>query len=173
MLKILKWLMFLLGFIWCSPVTLLSLMFYQGPLVIWGWFGQKQVEKIIWRWRTDFAIVWDIANVSRFYKVMSGFFGNVVGANVTVTDIPNEDSDPWWLEAFIHELRHVVQNYVLGVFFFPLYILFSAFIWLFLKDKHAHIDNPFERDARKKAGQPVEIPREQWYEGPNDRNPWW
>jgi hypothetical protein len=130
------------------------------------------VEKVVWR-KADLAIVWDIDNESRFFKVMDGWFGNVVGAHVTVTDIPDAEADPQWHVVFVHELGHVIQNYIFGVFFFPVYIAHSVVIWAFHKDKHMHLDNFFERWARRRAGQPVEIPREQWYDGKSDRNPWW
>jgi len=159
---------YLLGFIWCSPVTILSLMFYQGPLYLMG-----MVEKVEWRWKTDWVILWDIDNESKFFQVMRGWFGNVVGANITVTDVPDSDDEQWMVKALLHELWHVFQNYILGIFFFVAYVGHSGFIWAFQKEKHMHLDNFLERWARWKAGQPVEIPRSQWPDGPNDQCPWW
>ena len=52
-----------------------------------------------------------------------------------------------------HELEHCRQQFYLGLFFYPAYILSSLFIRLFLRKKHFYYDNPFEVAARRAAGQ--------------------
>lgn len=81
--------------------------------------------------------------------------------------------DAWLARTLVHEGTHCWQWAFLGLMQPILYILFSAFIWAFLKNKHAYLDNPFERQARRRAGQQVDIPKEKWSWGPNDRWPWW
>lgn len=90
-------------------------------------------------------------------------------------DLPKEEGSDYkrWTRSVLHELRHCIQQFVLGVWFYPCYIIDSMFIWVFIKDKHAYIDNTFERDARDYAGQRVNIPKDEWMHGPDDRWPWW
>jgi hypothetical protein len=84
-------------------------------------------------------------------------------------DIPDKYIDGVISHEFDHE--HKWENW--GIFFTPAYWGATIFIWLFQKNKHAYLDNPFERSARKAAGELVDIPRERWMDGPNDRFPWW
>ena len=49
-----------------------------------------------------------------------------------------------------HEMVHIEQYERWGPAFVPAYLLFSARLWLAGKD--AYRDNPFEREAYKKAG---------------------
>lgn len=69
-----------------------------------------------------------------------------------------------------HEMEHCRQQFYAGIFLYPIYILISAFIWVFMPSKSAYLHNPFEVAARKAAGQPVEVPKER-YAG--NRWPWW
>jgi len=73
----------------------------------------------------------------------------------------------------LHERQHAVQNFYGGIFHWMLYLGHSVFIFIFQKDKHAYADNWFERDARRAAGQKVDLTRDEWYWGPDDRWPWW
>ena len=71
-----------------------------------------------------------------------------------------------------HENRHNLQFFILGLLGYVAYVAHTAFIFFFQKDKHSYLDNWFERDARRAAGQKVDIPRGEWNWGPNDRFPW-
>jgi len=71
-----------------------------------------------------------------------------------------------------HEGRHSYIWFFLGGWGYVLYVLESVRIFLFCPNKHTHIDNRFEIDARRYAGQRVEIPRSDWPDGPDDRVPW-
>lgn len=73
----------------------------------------------------------------------------------------------------LHERRHSDQVFLFGVLQPILYVLSTLVIYLFFWNLHAYLDNPFERDARRHAGQQVDIPRSEWMHGPNDRFPWW
>jgi hypothetical protein len=87
-----------------------------------------------------------------------------------------EDSDcrSAWLERTIkHEKAHCWQWLALGLLFPVSYYIHALFILLFRKDKHAYLDCWAERAARKHAGQKVDIPKEEWPQGPADRWPWW
>jgi hypothetical protein len=173
MLDTICWkILFALGFIWASPMTLLSCIFFNLPMLIFT----NTFESVKWRWREDFAITWDVANESKFFKkAMDGWWGFVFGANIVVVDMPEkytEPRQPRYIAALKHELMHVYQCYIFGILTIPIYGLNSIGIWLFTK-KHAHADNIMEIWARKYAGQKVDRPPETWRDGPNDRWPWW
>lgn len=168
------------GFIWALPASILGWIFFCIPSWRKGVFSDIWINKYL-------CITWEIDKGSDFYKeYMVGWFGFSVGCNRVVVDIalptreaaegivigeiPEDHPDYIQMK---HELKHVFQNYTWGVFFFPFYILMTCFIWLFLKDKHAYLDNPFEVEARRFAGQKVFIPRDEWVAGVDDRFPWW
>lgn len=159
--------LYALGFLIASPLTFLSWVFFFRPHRNRGTFERVRVTKRL-------AIIWDVDNESKFYKqAMSGWYGFVLGANICVVDVPSKDT-PWWEKHLKHEEKgHVIQQYIFGVLFIPLYALFTGFIWLFLRSKHSYLDNPFERWARRVAGQKINIPKEEWPNGPNDRFPFW
>jgi hypothetical protein len=81
--------------------------------------------------------------------------------------------DAWVARTIVHEGAHCWQFLILGLLQPVLYLGHSVFILIFQKSKHPYLDNWFERAARKKAGQRVDIPRTEWPQGPRDRWPWW
>jgi hypothetical protein len=52
-----------------------------------------------------------------------------------------------------HEHVHVRQAERWGPLFIPAYLLASAAIWLLRPGGDAYLDNPFERQARREAGE--------------------
>lgn len=155
-----------LGFLWAFPLTFLSWLFFFWPHHEKGTWERVRMGK-------DLAIIWDADNESKFFKeAMDGWYGFVLGANVCVVDVPRDDQEKMQKQ-MAHEKGHVTQYFIFGVLFFPLYFLFTGVLWLFFRKRHAYLDNPFERWARRVAGQPVDIPRGEWPDGPNDRFPWW
>ena len=72
----------------------------------------------------------------------------------------------------LHELEHCRQQFYAGVFFYPFYLVMAVVIWLFVPGQHAYLDNPFERAARRAAGQPVDVAPTGGWVG-RDRWPWW
>lgn len=167
------------GFIWALPMSLLTWIFFCIPHLCRETFCSVWIDEHL-------CITWEIDKRSEFYEeAMEGWFGFVLGCNRIVVDIdfPTKEvsgvnigslyrDHPHYMK-MQHELRHVLQNYMWGFLFYPAYILDSFYLWLFKRNKHAYLDNYFERDARKFAGQKVDIPREEWPEGPYDRWPWW
>lgn len=102
-----------------------------------------------------------------FKKVFTDrqFSGFSMGNTIWMSDNPSA-----YTEA--HEAEHCRQSYILGIFFLPVYLGNSLYIYFFQKDKHSYYDNYFEKKAREAAGQQVEIPREQW-NNPKDRWIFW
>ncbi len=167
-----KKLLYLLGFLWLLPMTMLIWTFYILPL-LW-----KDLKFVGW---ADFLIPhFQVKSKKSWYARMWRDWWGWSGPCVIITADISEDLQGWSLTLIKeiiqttvkHELRHCKQQFVFGPLHYPLYFLSSVYLWLFRKDKHAYIDNPFEKDARKSAGQTVDIPREQWGK-PDDRWPWW
>lgn len=158
----------LLGFVWLLPATIPFWLFYLFPLMLsgnirfsgWEGFGIARfvlVGRSGWYWR--------------LWRGWVGFGGPCCLIHKPMSD------GPVLRRTIAHERRHCLQHFVFGPFFFPAYLLCSAAIWVYGTvtdaDVHAYLDNPFELDARKAAGQPVTIPRDHWPHGRNDRLPWW
>ena len=88
-------------------------------------------------------------------------------------DRPSRWDDEWVGRTIVHEGTHNIQTAIFGLMKFLLDLIFMGFIFLFLKKKHPYLDNPFERQARRRAGQQVDVDPEDWPQGRNDRWPWW
>ena len=161
---------FVPGFIWALIPSLLSWIFFCIPYWLRGVLGSVKTFESV-EVQEDLSIIWDINNKSPFFEKMKGWYGFTAGCNIVVVDVPKKDFCT--LKKYLdHETGHVYQNYLFGIFFYPAYILITCYLWLFRKDKHAYLDNWFERQARAFAKQEVDIPKERWPEG-SDRWPWW
>jgi len=153
-----------LGFLFVLPVSIFGFLLFLLLLVT------RQIEKV--KIGTDFVCVVDMLNNGWFFKRVfwnRGWVGYSIGCYVFVKDINVYRLN----RTLAHEKRHCYQQYVLGVLFYPVYILDSVLIWLFQPEKHSYYDNWFERDARKAAGQLLDIPKSRWRSGPGDRWAWW
>ncbi len=153
----------LLCFTWAAPLTVPSTV-----LLFIAWWS-RQVELITY---TDECIlIWKVREdtiLGRFYE---GWLGNSLGNNIITWLDPTDGAT--YNRTIAHERDHTWWQYILGVLILIAYPLNSAFIWLFQKTRHSYYDNWFERRARKAAGQPLEIPKAQWRDGPGDRWAWW
>jgi hypothetical protein len=153
-----------LGFIWLLPMTIIIWAFYVLPLWAFGcikWDGWQSY--LIAR----FTLVNDDGWYARAWRDWAGWGGPCV-------ILLKEGADPSWdsiTEA--HEERHCVQQFLLGPTFYPAYFFDSLALWIFFSKRHAYLDNIFERDARRYAGQPVVIDPSGWPQGEDDRWPWW
>lgn len=153
----------LLGTIWQLPWTILCWLFYILP--IWGLGWIEYIEFV------DFLVVgfrvkkgsW----IAKYWKDWLGWGGpNVIMVRWDVVDL-NGGTEARTIK---HELRHVYQGLVFGILLNPVYIVCSIFIYFFQLERHAYLDNPFERDARRYAGQQVDLMS---WQKPIDRWPWW
>lgn len=162
-----------IGFIWLLPMTLIVWLFYVLPLM---WKDLKFVG-----WADLFVAHFTVKSKHSWYaKVWREWLG-WSGPCVVVTrdaveewpELPSSEIEKANQRTLKHELRHANQQFVFGPLHYPLYGLMSLWIWFFVKWKHAYLDNPFERDARKAAGQRVNVPPDLWPKGPKDRWPWW
>jgi len=172
--------LFTLGFIWLLPATILFWLIYVLPIWAARYTKLESVDWPVFKFKLRAKDNW----YARLWKKWWGWSGPCVYIYKDAEYIQSEYEqriDPQWLEkevktTEVHEVRHCLQQLIFGPLHYPLYFLSSVGLWIYgtitNKDIHSYYDNPFEKDARRAAGQPVHIPRSQWMDGPNDRIPW-
>lgn len=135
------------GYVWAAPLTLLGLI-YTLAFQQLGWYKclGKHGDAWIWQLVPDKSPTW----LDKMWLRWGGHaIGNVVVVKVDITS----DRGKITLR---HEQEHVRQCMTLGIFQPILYGL--AYIALkFCKNAHPYYDNPFEIDARRAAGQVVDV----------------
>jgi hypothetical protein len=151
--------------LWMLPVSILVWLFYILPLWATSHIRyEKRLSPIVLLFRVNKEkTCWYARSWQKWWGC------SLPHTLILHWDIPDKYIDGVISHEFDHE--HKWENW--GIFFTPAYWGATIFIWLFQKNKHAYLDNPFERSARKAAGELVDIPRERWMDGPNDRFPWW
>jgi hypothetical protein len=156
----------LLGFCWLLPVTIPFWLLYIVPLM----------------WRDIRFVGWEGFGIARFVLVSQNswyarLWRDWAGFSAPCAIIHRDYIGHYLDRTIVHERRHCIQQFWFGPFFYPAYLLCTAALWVYGHakdaDVHAYLDNPFERDARRAAGQPVRIPRSDWPHGRDDRLPWW
>lgn len=160
----------LIGFVWLSPMTIIIWTFYVLPAWALGWIKVGSCS--------EFLIAHFVVNqkASNWYTKAWKDWGGWSGPCVVITKKDQDLSDSF-RRTLLHETRHCLQQFLFGALHYPLYILISVVLFpiskTVAKNLHPYLDNPFERDARKAAGQMVSIPRNMWKRGPDDHWPWW
>ena len=158
----------ILGFIHCLPNTICCV-----PVVLVLW-ALKQIQKmdvsIYGVENLAFCLPFGVVEDSWLEK-NTKYLGLTCGAFLFFRK-SSDLSLAKLQRIIIHERQHVLQQYWFGLLQPVLYVLFCAVIWVTMPEKHSYYDNPFEKDARRAAGQDVDIPREKWKD-PNDRWYWW
>ena len=133
-------------YIWAAPVTVVGLLYV---LFFWacGWYKWNGVhgDALVWLLNVDKSPSW-------LLKLWGRFAGQAIG-NVVVLK-SNFADKPWLL---IHEQKHVDQVMRLGVFQPIVYVLSYLAIKLGCPGSDAYYDSPFEIDARRAAGQVIDI----------------
>lgn len=71
-----------------------------------------------------------------------------------------------------HEGTHLCQQ-LLGLIFWVVYFGHMGWIFAVQPRKHPYLDCVWERQARARAGQQVDIQPVDWPQGQDDRWPWW
>lgn len=133
---------------WASPVTLVGLVYVS---VLWalGWYE--------WVGLRGDALVWHV-RIERcptfLREKWKNWAGQTIG-NVVVLkyDLSTERGNI----TLRHEQEHVHQCMVLGPFMPILYGLNYAMIWVTCRHSDAYYDSPFEIDARRAAGQVIDV----------------
>lgn len=135
-----------LGYIWASPVTFFGLMYV---LLFWlfGWYRWKRFHDVSMVWE------WNETITPKFLQKMWGtFVGHAIG-NVVVVKGTYDRIEP----AIVHENEHVWQCMRLGIFQPIMYFLNLITIWLGCRNSNHYYSNPFEIDARRGAGQLIDV----------------
>lgn len=137
-----------LGTLWCLPATILVWLFYILPMwLIWKDF-------IFMGWGEPFIADFQLANrdVEPWHaRAWKDWYG--VGLpNAAIHRNELGIFDDQYVELVkVHERRHCVQWFWLGIFFYPVYLVAG---WIQgMRGKDRYLDNPFEVDARKASGE--------------------
>ncbi len=144
MSKVLRFLMF----VWASPATLVGILFCSFFDVIVGWFtylGRKG-DALVWSINEKHAPLW-VSSMFGWHNAL------VIGNAVVLRHYVDDERSAMVIR---HEQEHVRQWMTLGVFMLPMYVL----CWLILLTaQHAHptYDHPMEIDARRAAGQVIDV----------------
>lgn len=167
------------GFIWLLPVTIIAWTFYVLPLwalgeIEWdGWrsvgIAQFKVPTINIYKQIGSGGVYEIRREMSWYRRRWVGWWGWGGPCVIFWKPTHQFSIKDLHKIFRHEERHCDQMFLFGPLFYPLYIGFA--VWLYLRGDYAHINNPFEIDAREHADQPINYsPKEL---AKRKRWPWW
>ena len=137
-----------IGFVWASPLTIVGFI-YASLFTLFGWYNRADTygDAFVWvadkktapRWVTHSILWWG---------------GQSIGNVVVLLNDPKSDKGRVILR---HEQEHVRQMMVLGVFQPVLYAIASLVIRLACPRSHYHYSNPFEIEARRAAGQVVDV----------------
>lgn len=136
----------ILGVFWALPVTLVGVLLAVFPVAV-GWYEREGVHdsSFVFSQSTQ-APMW----LHRFFSSSGSF---TIGNTIVLEH--SADSTRGRV-ALKHELVHAQQWRVFGVFFPLIKLLFWAMM-LPLKNVHGHYDSPLEVDARRAAGQPIDV----------------
>lgn len=135
----------ILGYAWAAPVTLLGLI-YTGVFSLLGWYEWHGIEGHALVWVVDYTL-----SPKFFLELWNGWSGHAVG-NVVVLRVK-----PSSTITLKHEQKHVDQCMRLGVFHPIVYFLSWLAIKIGCPGSNAYYSNPFEIDARRHAGQMIDI----------------
>lgn len=132
-----------LGHIWCAPLTFVGLVYV---LALWAlrWYTFHGVE--------GDSIVWVLNPIAPafFLKLWSGWGGHTVGAVIVMSTPPMLQPD-----VLVHEQRHTLQCMRLGIFQPIFYWLCMLAIVVACPSSKPYLNNFFEEDARRAAGEQV------------------
>jgi hypothetical protein len=126
-----------IAYAWASPNSLLGL---TAAALTWLTGGEIQRSGGVLEVRRGFARA---LLESRLFGANAMTLGHVVLARDATASVVNRR----------HELGHVRQAELLGPLFVPAYLLAGA--WARLRGRHWYRDNWFERDANRRARDPV------------------
>jgi hypothetical protein len=136
-----------IGYAWAAPLTLVGIV-YVTFFTMLGWYYPmgRHGDAFVWQLRHHVAPKW----FEHWWMRWGGHtIGNIV---VMKTDI----FSPRGTITLRHEQEHVRQCMTLGIFQPILYGIASLALH-FCEHAHPYYDNPFEVDARRAAGQVVDV----------------
>ena len=147
-------------FWWIVYYYLIRIRKYFTKQLYWDGWADFLIPKFVVREKT--AAAW-------FLSLWGGWWGHALPTFIVTRH--DTDDDLRQQRTLVHECRHIWQLFVFWIFQPIIYACHTIYLYIFTK-RHAYYDNCFERDARRHAGQIVDIPKEMWKDS-NDRWPWW
>lgn len=139
----------IVGMLWASPITAVCFIFYVLPFWVLGWYRYVGFYETAWVWKLQETAP------SFVHKLWSGWAGHALGNLVVMIEEP--DISRYTGVILTHELQHVDQCMRLGIFQPIMYGLNNLIIRFGCKNSHPYYDNPFEIDARRGAGQIIDV----------------
>ena len=138
----------IIGFSWASPMTLLGLLYVVlFSALRWYRYAGQNGDALVWEVDHDKTPMW----VCRSILFHGGHaIGNVVVTSACVDTVAGR-------LVLKHELEHVRQFMTLGVFQPMLYVLGWLLVKLTCPRANAFYSNPMEAEARRAAGQLVDV----------------
>jgi hypothetical protein len=137
-----------LGVIWAAPLTLIALL-YVGLFTALRWYSYHGISHD--------ALVF-LTNKSRMPKPLANSWANWGGHAIGNVIVLNVEPGARRFETLLkHESVHVAQCMRGGVFAAIAYPLCMLFIKWMCIASDAYYSNPFEIDARRAAGQTVDV----------------
>ena len=136
----------ILGYTWAFPITLIGLV-YALTLCVFKYYKWHGVEGDALVWVVDIS-----KSPSWLKKLWKSWAGHAIGNVIVMKNNPSEK--PIVLK---HEQRHVEQVMRLGIFQPIIYAISSFGIYVACDDSDPYYSNPFEIDARRHAGQIIDI----------------
>jgi hypothetical protein len=137
----------MLGFAWASPLTAAGLL-YATLFTLFGWY--KRIGS-----RGD-ALLWQLVPEkapARLLTAWKRWGGHTIGNVVVMKYDPDSDRGRITLR---HEQEHVHQCMTLGILQ-PIAYYVAYFALKTCRYSHPYYDNPFEIDARRAAGQVIDV----------------
>lgn len=142
-----------LGVIWSSPITILCGIFYVLPFLALGWYKSEGIIKE--------AFVCTV-NEEKSPKFVQNYWkrwaGHAMGNLIVMRKI--DSNDPIWSAVFVHELCHVRQVMILGIFqpiLYAMCLIAGKILQKCGEDIDGYYDNIFEVHARRTAGQVIDV----------------
>lgn len=135
-----------LGYVWASPLTLLGVT-YTSLFSSFGWYKWERIDgdALVWSTKLGNCPLF----IRSYWQSWAGHaIGNVIVMNEKYLDRP---------KYLLHELKHVSQMMQLGIFQPIIYGLCYLGIRFGCSGSDPYYDNPFEVDARRAAGQIVDV----------------
>lgn len=142
-----KILLRVLGFAWALPLTVAGAL-YATLFTLFGWYKRlsPRGNAFVWQLVPEIAPTW-------LNDAWKHWGGHAIGNVVVMKYDPDGDRGRITLR---HEQEHVRQCMVLGIFQ-PIVYAASYLALMTCRHAHPYYDNPFEIDARRAAGQIVDV----------------
>lgn len=146
----------ILGMLWASPVTSVAFIFYILPLWLLGRYAYDGWDEVAWVWTFNPAQAGEDRLTRFLRKRWRRWSGSTLG-NVIILKADPLSRKGTKERIRIHEKEHVRQFMRLGPFHPIAYGLVYLIARVSLRNVDAYYDNIFEIDARRKAGEFVDI----------------